>query len=55
MVGTVGTDNSVGYSFDKKFVDVSPASDKMKSFANIGRWYDDGMLYYCQHYKFALY
>lgn len=55
VVVAVDQNNKPVYSFNKKFVDITPKPVSIKSFDDVDRWYNDNMLYYCEQYKFALY
>ena len=55
IVVAVDRHNKISYSFNKKFVDITPKPVSIKSFKEVDKWYDDSMLYYFQQYKFALY
>ena len=55
IVVSVDDKNNIQYSFNKKFVDITPKPISTDNWDDIARWYSDPMLFYFQQYKFALY
>ncbi len=55
IVLKINSQNKIQYSFNKRFVDITPKPISVEDWDGVSRWYSDRMLFYSEQYKYALY